>query len=35
VRSDENVDDKEIEALKDVSVYIGMKPADVDALMGE
>ena len=33
VKSDENVTDKEVEALKDVAVYIGMKPADVDALM--
>ena len=33
VKSDKNVTDKEVEALKDVAVYIGMKTADVDALM--
>lgn len=35
VKSDENITDKEVEALKDVSIYIGMKPADVDALMSK
>ena len=35
VKSDENITDKEVEALKDVAVYIGMKPADVDALMNQ
>ena len=33
VKSDANVTDKEIESLKEVAVYIGMKAADVDALM--
>ena len=33
VKSDHNVTDKEVEALKEVAVYIGMKTADVDALM--
>jgi len=33
VKSDENVTDKEIETLKEVAVYIGMKATDVDALM--
>ncbi|MBQ9215869.1 MAG: TerB family tellurite resistance protein [Prevotella sp.] len=33
VKSDENVTDKEIETLKEVAVYIGMKSTDVDALM--
>ena len=33
VKSDENVSDKEVETLKEVAVYIGMKAADVDALM--
>ena len=35
VKSDENITDKEVEALKDVAVYIGMKPTDVDALMNQ
>jgi DnaJ like chaperone protein len=35
VKSDENITGKEVEALKDVSIYIGMKPADVDALMSK
>lgn len=35
VKSDENITNKEVEALKDVSIYIGMKPADVDALMSK
>ena len=33
VKSDNNVDDREVEALREVAVYIGMKPADADALM--
>lgn len=33
VKSDSDVSDKEIDALKDVAVYIGMKMTDVDALM--
>ena len=33
VKSDENTSDKEVETLKEVAVYIGMKAADVDALM--
>ena len=33
VKSDEKVTDLEIETLKEVAVYIGMKAADVDALM--
>ena len=33
VKSDADVSDKEIDALKDVAVYIGMKMTDVDALM--
>jgi DnaJ like chaperone protein len=32
-KSDERLDDKETEALHDVSIYMGMKPADVDALL--
>ena len=33
VKSDENVSDNEVETLKEVAVYIGMKATDVDALM--
>lgn len=33
VKSDENVSEKEVESLKEVAVYIGMKATDVDALM--
>ena len=33
VKSDANISDREIDALKDVAVYIGMKPQDVDILM--
>ena len=33
VNSDENVSDKEVETLKEVALYIGMKATDVDALM--
>ena len=33
VKSDANVSEKEIETLKEVAVYIGMKASDVDALM--
>ena len=33
VKSDANVTSKEVETLKEVAVYIGMKAADVDALM--
>ena len=33
VKSDENTSDKEVETLKEVAVYIGMKASDVDALM--
>lgn len=33
VKSDENISEKEIETLKEVAVYIGMKATDVDALM--
>ena len=33
VKSDADISDKEIDALKDVAVYIGMKMTDVDALM--
>ena len=33
VKSDADISDKEIETLKEVAVYIGMKAADVDALM--
>lgn len=33
VKSDKNVDDKEVEALREVAIYIGMKATDVDALM--
>ena len=33
VKSDTNVSDREVETLKEVAVYIGMKPTDVDALM--
>ena len=33
VKSDANISDKEIESLKEVAVYIGMKATDVDALM--
>lgn len=32
-KSDENLDDKELEALHDVSIYMGMKSSDVDALL--
>jgi len=32
-KSDENLDDKELEALHDVSIYMGMKPTDVDELL--
>ena len=33
VKSDENVSDQEVETLKEVAMYIGMKATDVDALM--
>ena len=33
VKSDQNVTAKEVEALKEVAIYIGMKTADIDALM--
>ena len=33
VKSDNNVDDRELEALREVAVYIGMKASDADALM--
>ena len=33
VKSDENITPKEVETLKEVAVYIGMKATDVDALM--
>ena len=33
VKSDANISGKEIESLKEVAVYIGMKATDVDALM--
>ena len=33
VKSDQNVTEKEVEALKEVAVYIGMKTTDIDALM--
>ena len=33
VKSDANISDKEVESLKEVAVYIGMKATDVDALM--
>jgi len=33
VKSDANISKKEIETLKEVAVYIGMKATDVDALM--
>jgi len=33
VKSDANVTSKEVETLKEVAVYIGMKATDVDALM--
>ena len=33
VKSDHNVTAKEVEALKEVAIYIGMKTADIDALM--
>ena len=33
VKSDENVTKQEVETLKEVAVYIGMKATDVDALM--
>ena len=33
VKSDENVTPNEVESLKEVAVYIGMKATDVDALM--
>lgn len=32
-KSDENLDDKELEALHDVSIYMGMKSKDVDDLL--
>ena len=32
-KSDENLDDKELEALHDVSIYMGMKSKDVDELL--
>ncbi len=35
VKSDKNITDTEIEALRDVAVYIGMKTDDADALMKE
>lgn len=35
VKSDANVSDTEIDALRDVAVYIGMKAADADALLNE
>lgn len=34
-KSDENLDDKELEALHDVSIYMGMKSTDVDALLDQ
>ena len=33
VKSDENISNQEVETLKEVAVYIGMKADDVDALM--
>ena len=33
VKSDANITDKEVETLKEVAIYIGMKVTDVDALM--
>ena len=33
VKSDANISNKEVETLKEVAVYIGMKVTDVDALM--
>jgi DnaJ like chaperone protein len=33
VKSDANISNKEVETLKEVAVYIGMKATDVDALM--
>ena len=33
VKSDANITDKEVETLKEVAIYIGMKATDVDALM--
>ena len=33
VKSDNEITDTEVETLKEVAVYIGMKPTDVDALM--
>ena len=33
VKSDANISDKEVESLKEVAVYIGMKATDVDSLM--
>lgn len=33
VKSDANVSDREVETLKEVAMYINMKPADIDALM--
>ncbi|MCR4603302.1 MAG: TerB family tellurite resistance protein [Prevotella sp.] len=32
-KSDENLDDKELDALRDVSIYMGMKSTDVDTLL--
>jgi DnaJ like chaperone protein len=34
-KSDEHLDDKELEALHDVSIYMGMKRADVDTLLDQ
>ena len=33
VKSDANISNKEVETLKEVAIYIGMKATDVDALM--
>ena len=33
IKSDANISNKEVETLKEVAVYIGMKATDVDALM--
>ena len=33
VKSDSKIDDKEMEALREVALYIGMKASDVDTLM--
>ena len=33
VKSDSKIDDKEVEALREVALYIGMKASDVDTLM--